>query len=324
MSDLEGITEVYQSAYPDETDYPLVFRENVETMLENGDIDYYVVEGEDGSIYATAANLYNSLNSGNVQPGRLAVAKDSRGKGLGKALLAERTKDLLEKDPEGIAFSGGATSHSASQGNLFGRGYEVFCVDRQVNESYFGNNRETEIMFIHPETVERDSREIYLPEEYVEIAEKNLGKISEDLAGRKIVASNPEEIDTDGEFGIHDEIGFLTQIDAHGNDREFDEVIESLERDRENEDHLMIPVDANSRDTVPLYRAFQDMGFNLSGFAPDWFSLDGENRDALLMQYSPQKPETVEVIEPVKELLEDIGAEFEEVERTEVGWRLRY
>ncbi|MFB6116485.1 MAG: GNAT family N-acetyltransferase [Candidatus Nanosalina sp.] len=321
-SDLEDITEVYQSAYPDNTDYPLVSSENVEKMLEDENVDYYVVENNEGDVKAAAANLYNSLNQGNVQPGRLAVAVDARGEGLGKALLAERTEDLLDEDVSGIAFSGGATSHPASQGNLYGRGYEVFCADRQINESYFSNRRETEIMFIHPDTVERDDRTVYLPEEYREIAEINLGKISDDLAGRTI--ESHIEPSTDAKFGLTGKIWFLTEIDGVRSEKTLEEVMESLEEEKSREDHLMLPVDANTPSTVALYPELEERGFELEGFAPDWFTRNGENRDAVMMQYSPQEPETIEVIDPVKQLLEDIGADFRIKGREGKDWILEY
>ncbi|MFB6101353.1 MAG: GNAT family N-acetyltransferase [Haloplanus sp.] len=114
-ADAPGIAAVYASAYPPDTDYPLVAEAAVrEDLLGDADVAAFVAE-TDGQIVGIAAVEYDSLDEGNAQICKLAVHPDHQGQGLGRELLKHRL-NVLETDPafSGLIYSGAVTSHPAS------------------------------------------------------------------------------------------------------------------------------------------------------------------------------------------------------------------
>ena len=327
-ADAPAIASVYDDAYPAATDYPLVSEQAVQELLLDAEKTRPFVVEEENEVLAVAAIEYDSLDEGNAQICKLAVSRDHRGRGLGRALLKHRL-NVLETDEsfDGLAYSGAITSHPASQRNLVKQGFAPFSFHKHLQGEYFGPWPESEIIMLYTESVEYAERTVYVPHRYRDVVEQTLSQISLDLLGRdlEITEGAPYPgVDSDWlATDLEHEREFLWEVTAAGDDVWAETEQEILTAARNEDVHLMVPLDANARELWPLYGALEGDGFQPAGFIPDWLTRDGEKRDAFVFQYPPSHdPTKIAVIDEVKSLLDVLGLDYRVRESRADYWTL--
>lgn len=320
------VAAVYAAAYPPDTDYPLVEASAVRSrLLDDPNVAAFVVEYE-GRIVATAAIEFDSLDEGNAQICKLAVHPTHQGKGLGRELLKHRLNVLHDRvEFSGLIYSAAVTSHPASQHNLLARGFEPFSIHKGLQEGYFGPTSESEVIMLYTPSIDYDERDVYVPKRYRHVVERTLASASLDLLGRRIRTVNTVTYPTADqvEMALSRERGFLWEVTADGHESWARTESEIRAAMREEDVHLMVPVDANARRLLALYEPLETDGFSPAGFIPDWLTRDGENRDAFVFQHPPMEtPARVAVVDDVKALIDVLGLEYRVVESHDRYWEL--
>ncbi|WP_251330405.1 GNAT family N-acetyltransferase [Haloplanus pelagicus] len=324
--DAPGIAAVYEAAYPSDTDYPLVEESAVhEALLGDSNVATFVV-ATGGTVVGTAAIEYDSLDDGNAQICKLAVHPDHQGRGLGRELLKHRLNVLhADRSFSGVVYSAAVTSHPASQHNLLARGFEPFSIHKGLQEGYFGPTSESEVITLYTPSIDYDERDVYVPERYRHIVERTLASASLDLLGRRIRTVNTVTYPTADqvEMALSRARGFLWEVTADGHESWARTEAEIRAAMREEDVHLMVPVDANARHLLALYEPLEADGFSPAGFIPDWLTRDGEDRDAFVFQHPPSdEPAAVCVVDDVKALIDVLGWEYRVVEDADRYWTL--
>jgi N-acetylglutamate synthase-like GNAT family acetyltransferase len=324
-SDAGPIASVYRAAYPYGTHYPLVDPDVVRSeLLEDADVASFVLERE-GEIVGTAAIEYDSIDEGNAQICKLAIHPDHQGAGLGRELLKHRLNVLHDDGLPGVVYAGAVTSHPASQANLVARGFEPFSIHKGITQGYFGPEDESEVIMLYTPSIDYDERDVYVPERYRHIVERTLASASLDLLGRRIRTVSTVTYPTADqvEMALSQARGFLWEVTADGDESWARTEAEIRAAMREDDVHMMVPVDANARRLLALYEPLESDGFEPAGFIPDWLTRDGTNRDAFVFQHPPtDEPSTVRVVADVKALIDVIGLEYHVTEAHEGHWEL--
>jgi predicted N-acetyltransferase YhbS len=325
-ADAPGIARVYEAAYPDDTDYPLVEASAVRTdLLDAPNLAAFVAE-TDGRIVGTAAIEYDSLDEGNAQICKLAVHPAHQGIGLGRELLKHRL-NALHADPafDGLIYSGAVTSHPASQYNLIARGFEPFSIHKHFQGGYFGPEGESEIIMLYTRSIDYDERDVYVPERYRHVVERTLAGASLDLLGRRLRTVNTVSYPRADQLqmALSRERGFLWEVTADGRASWAETEAEILAAVRDEDVHMMVPIDANARRLLSLYEPLESAGFYPAGFVPDWLTRHGEKRDAFVFQHPPnERPTTVSVVDDVKALIDVLGLRYHVIEEHDRYWEL--
>ncbi|GAB6860142.1 GNAT family N-acetyltransferase [Haloplanus litoreus] len=323
---VSDVAAVYAAAYPSDTDYPLVETSAVRSrLLADPNVAAYVVEYEDRAV-ATAAIEFDSLDEGNAQICKLAVHPTHQGKGLGRELLKHRLNVLHDRaEFSGLVYSAAVTSHPASQHNLLARGFEPFSIHKGLQEGYFGPTSESEVIMLYTPSIDYDERDVYVPERYRHVVERTLASASLDLLGRRIRTVNTVTYPTADqvEMALSRARGFLWEVTADGHESWARTESEIRAAMREEDVHLMVPVDANARRLLALYEPLEADGFSPAGFIPDWLTRDGKNRDAFVFQHPPtETPTRVAVVDDVKALIDVLGLEYRVIEHHDRYWEL--
>ncbi|WP_187695727.1 GNAT family N-acetyltransferase [Haloplanus rubicundus] len=325
-TDTPAIARVYGAAYPSATDYPLVEASAVrETFVEDDAMAAFVAE-TDGRVVGVAAVEYDSFDEGNAQICKLAVHPDHQGRGLGRELLKHRL-NVLHADPtfDGLVYSAAVTSHPASQHNLIARGFEPYSVHKHLQGGYFGPDAESEAIMLYTPSIGYAERDVYVPARYRHIVERTLAQASLDLLGRRIRTVNTVTYPTAAQLrmALSHEAGFLWEVTPEGSEPWAETKSELLAAVRDDDEHLMVPIDANARQLVALYEPLERAGFYPAGFIPDWLTREGEQRDAFVFQHPPtEAPTTMHVVEDVKALLDVLGLEYRVVAAHDRYWEL--
>jgi len=324
--DAPAISRVYAAAYPPDTDYPLVEASAVRsTLFDDGTMAAFVVD-VGGRVVGVAAIEYDSFDEGNAQICKLAVHPEHQGRGLGRELLKHRL-NVLHADPafDGLVYSAAVTSHPASQHNLIERGFEPYSVHKHVQGGYFGPNAESEAIMLYTPSIGYAERDVYVPERYRHVVERTLAQASLDLLGRRIRTVNTVTYPTATQLrmALSHEAGFLWEVTAEGRKSWAETKAELLAAVRDEDDHLMVPIDANARQLLALYEPLEREGFYPAGFIPDWLTRDGEKRDAFVFQHPPtEAPATMHVVDDVKALLDVLELEYRVVAEHDRYWEL--
>ncbi|GAB3311986.1 GNAT family N-acetyltransferase [Haloplanus salinarum] len=324
--DAPEVAAVYAAAYPADTDYPLVETAAVRsTLLGDPDVAAFVAETDDG-VTGTATIEYDSLDEGNAQICKLAVHPDHQGRGLGRELLKHRLNVLHADEAfSGLVYSAAVTSHPASQHNLLARGFAPFSIHKDFQGGYFGPHNESEVITLYTPSIDYDERDVYVPERYRHVVERTLANASLDLLGRRIRTVNtvtyPQADQV--EMALSRERGFLWEVTAGGDESWARTEAEIRAAMREEDVHLMVPVDANARRLIALYEPLEADGFSPAGFVPDWLSRDGDRRDAFVFQHPPDDtPTEVAVVDDVKALIDTLGLDYRVVAAHDRYWDL--
>jgi len=325
-SDAPTIARVYAAAYPPDTDYPLVEPSAVRsTLLDDGTMATFVAATDD-QVVGVAAVEYDSFDEGNAQICKLAVQPDHQGQGLGRELLKHRL-NVLHANPafDGLVYSAAVTSHPASQHNLIARGFEPYSVHKHFQGGYFGPDAESEAIMLYTSSIDYAERDVYVPERYRHIVERTLAQASLDLLGRRIRPVNTVTYPTATQLrmALSHEAGFLWEVTAEGSESWAETKSELLAAVRDDDDHLMVPVDANAKQLLALYEPLERAGFSPAGFVPDWLTRDGEQRDAFVFQHPPTETlTTMHVVDDVKALLDVLGLEYRVVAVHDRYWEV--
>lgn len=324
--EVQAIARVYAAAYPPDTDYPLVEASAVRaTFFDDETMAAFVAE-TDGRIVGVAAVEYDSFDEGNAQICKLAVHPDHQGQGLGRELLKHRL-NVLHADPtfDGLVYSAAVTSHPASQHNLIARGFEPYSIHKHFQGGYFGPNAESETIMLYTPSIGYATRDVYVPERYRHIVERTLAQASLDLLGRRIRTVNTVTYPTADQLrmALSHEAGFLWEVTPEGSESWAETKAELLAAVRDDDEHLMVPIDANARQLLALYEPLERVGFYPAGFIPDWLTRDGETRDAFVFQHPPtEAPTTMHVVDDVKALLDVLDMAYRVVEKHDRYWEL--
>lgn len=324
--EVQAIARVYAAAYPPDTDYPLVEASAVQaTFFDDETMAAFVAE-TDGRIVGVAAVEYDSFDEGNAQICKLAVHPDHQGQGLGRELLKHRL-NVLHADPtfDGLVYSAAVTSHPASQHNLIARGFEPYSIHKHFQGGYFGPNAESETIMLYTPSIGYATRDVYVPERYRHIVERTLAQASLDLLGRRIRTVNTVTYPTADQLrmALSHEAGFLWEVTPEGSESWAETKAELLAAVRDDDEHLMVPIDANARQLLALYEPLERVGFYPAGFIPDWLTRDGETRDAFVFQHPPtEAPTTMHVVDDVKALLDVLDMAYRVVEKHDRYWEL--
>jgi ribosomal protein S18 acetylase RimI-like enzyme len=320
-----AIARLYAAAYPPDTDYPLVAASAVRSTFFDDDAMSAFVAESGGRVVGVAAIEYDSFDEGNAQICKLAVHPDHQGKGLGRELLKHRL-NVLHADPsfDGLVYSAAVTSHPASQHNLIARGFEPYSIHKHFQGGYFGPNAESEAIMLYTPSIDYVERDVYVPERYRHVVERTLAQASLDLLGRRIRTVNTVTYPTAEQLrmALSHEAGFLWEVTAEGSESWAETKAELLAAVRDDE-HLMVPIDANARQLLALYEPLEREGFYPAGFIPDWLTRDGEKRDAFVFQHPPtEAPTTMHVVNDVKALLDVLGMSYRVVTKHDRYWEL--
>jgi len=324
--DVSAIARVYDAAYPLDTDYPLVEASAVRSILLDDGTMAAFVAGTTDRIVGVAAVEYDSFDEGNAQICKLAVDPDHQGQGLGRELLKHRL-NVLHADPtfDGLVYSAAVTSHPASQHNLIARGFEPYSIHKLFQGGYFGPDAESEAIMLYTPSIEYDERDVYVPERYRHVVERTLAGASLDLLGRRIRTVNTVTYPTADQLrmALSHEAGFLWEVTPDGSESWAETKSELLAAVQADDEHLMVPIDANARQLLALYEPLERVGFYPAGFIPDWLTRDGEQRDAFVFQHPPEdRPTTMHVVDGVKALLDVVGLEYRVVAAHDRYWEL--
>lgn len=325
-TDAPAIARLYAAAYPPDTDYPLVETSAVRsTFFDDGAMAAFVAE-TDHRVVGVAAIEYDSFDEGNAQICKLAVHPDYQGQGLGRELLKHRL-NVLHADPafDGLVYSAAVTSHPASQHNLIARGFEPYSVHKHLQGGYFGPNTESETIMLYTPSIGYAERDVYVPERYRHVVERTLAQASLDLLGRRIRTVSTVTYPTADQLrmALSHEAGFLWEVTPGGGESWAETKSELLAAVRDDDEHLMVPIDANARQLLALYEPLEREGFYPAGFIPDWLTRDGEKRDAFVFQHPPtEAPTTMHVVDDVKALLDVLEMEYRVVAKRDRYWEL--
>jgi len=325
-TDAPAIARLYAAAYPPDTDYPLVEASAVHsTFFDDESMAAFVAE-TDHRVVGVAAIEYDSFDEGNAQICKLAVHPDYQGQGLGRELLKHRL-NVLHADPafDGLVYSAAVTSHPASQHNLVARGFEPYSVHKHLQGGYFGPNAESETIMLYTPSIGYAERDVYVPERYRHVVERTLAQASLDLLGRRIRTVSTVTYPTADQLrmALSHEAGFLWEVTPGGGESWAETKSELLAAVRDDDEHLMVPIDANARQLLALYEPLEREGFYPAGFIPDWLTRDGEKRDAFVFQHPPtEAPTTMHVVDDVKALLDVLEMEYRVVAKRDRYWEL--
>ncbi|MFB6101352.1 MAG: hypothetical protein ABEJ73_02170 [Haloplanus sp.] len=191
--------------------------------------------------------------------------------------------------------------------------------------SYFGPEGESETIMLYTPSIDYADRDVYVPERYRPIVERTLAQASLDLLGRRIRTVNTVTYPTADqlEMALSRERGFLWEVTPEGSESWAETKAEILSAIRDDEVHLMVPIDANARRLLSLYEPLEEVGFFPAGFIPDWLTRDGETRDAFVLQHPPVDATTrMTVVDDVKALLDVLGLRYRVVADHDRYWEL--
>jgi|GEM_PF-1936111 len=321
-----AVARIYAAAYPDDTDYPLVEVSGVRSALFEDDAVAPFVAVAGGRVVGAAAIEYDSFDEGNAQICKLVVHPEHQGQGLGRELLKHRLNVLhADRSFDGLVYSAAVTSHPASQHNLLARGFEPYSVHKQLQGRYFGPVAESEVIMLYTPSIDYVDRDVYVPERYRHVVERTLAQASLDLLGRRIRAVNTVTYPTADQLrmALSQESEFLWEVTPEGDASWAVTKSELVAAVRDDDAHLMVPIDANARQLLALYEPLEDVGFSPAGFIPDWLTRGGENRDAFVFQHPPaEAPTTMHVVDDVKALLDVLDEEYRVVAEHDRSWEL--
>ncbi len=307
--DAAAIAGVYTAAYPDDSDYPLQTASGVrEELFEDETVRPFVIDTEDGTIAAVAAITDDAIEPGTAEICRLAVAPSHQGNGLARRLLDHRLAVVDATPPAGPVFSRAVTNHPYSQRNLERRKFVPVAFLKRVGQALFGTDRESQVLFVHRESLQSAERPLYVPEQLHSRVTQLYETVRDVGANRTI-------------HGL-DGIGPIA-------DRQFDEAGDSAAtwmRSTEQRDAaietagpgVVLAIDATTPAARAQYQQAHTAGLRPAGIVPDWLAVAGERHDALLYQArTPTPTTTVAVTDAVKQLITTLGIEYTQTDDEE-------
>lgn len=317
VADASGIASVFAAAYPPETAYPYADVDTArEELLAKDKFVTFAIE-TNGEIAATASIKFGSVYEHNAEICKLAVKPAHQGNGLARALLQHRLQYLDKIDHDGPVFSAAVTEHPRSQQNLAARGFVPVSFHKGIQAPFFGDQPESQAIVLHEDSIPDADRPVYVPPSLQSAAKWVFSTLETEQFGREIVT-------LDAEFPDPSTVTTTDRTVERSSMGIWLDTIPAIEQ-AVNEDgpHIMVSVNANDPAATDLYAAVYEWGFLPVGIIPNWYTADGENRDAVVFQYpSGEGPIDIEIIDSMKTLFDHLDYPYSVTADHEDYWEL--
>ncbi|MFO7794178.1 MAG: hypothetical protein R6V35_04355 [Candidatus Nanohaloarchaea archaeon] len=250
----------------------------------------------------------------------------------------ETAKDMVSRpEPQSeiiytqlLADKSAATQHTADKHDFAVTG----VYDKKFPQAYEGKGRVTVVDMLWADSlIENDQSEVYVPEEaedIVELSRENINsKRSEGLERIERTINNSGSDHRDGSYKVkpkvvEDPMNFaeIEIVESEMGNYTWEDVMDEISAAEErlensgsesNDYWIGLTLDANSDYLPGAATLLEGEGFEYCGFNPGKIDFNGENRDALEMQYRPSKERIEkEFVEEAAEFIRGTGMAAEE------------